>query len=67
LRRPAYIPPRVYDVVFIAKTFGKWSSGTMVSIIEPEKPNDEALVRHLGSGEEFLVPIDNLVRKRKRP
>jgi hypothetical protein len=64
--KPAYEPPRIYDVAFVAKAFGKWSSGTMVTILELEKPNDEALVRHIPTKEEFLIPIDLLVRKRVR-
>lgn len=65
-KSPAYIPPKIGDVCFIAKGFNEWSSSTRVTIIELELPNDEARVLHEPTHKEFLVPIDYLVRKRNR-
>jgi hypothetical protein len=67
MRVKGYEPPRPGIVCYLANSHGPWSSGTRVEIIDPELPDEMALVQHLSTkGEQFEVPIDKLVKKRKR-
>jgi hypothetical protein len=50
----------------IRKGFGKWSSSTVVELLNQDHKNETATVRHPSSSEVFTVPMDNLVAKRDR-
>lgn len=59
-----YKPPTAGDVCFIRKSFGEWSSGTRVTIVDVE--GDDATVIHDPTGKIFTIDIDYLVKKRDR-
>jgi hypothetical protein len=55
---------------FIRKTFGKWSSNTVVEIYQPhpdyQVSRDHAVVMHEPTREVFEIPEDLLVKVRRR-
>ena len=53
-----------YTRVIISRSYGKWSSGTVVEL--RGKRGDMAVVHHVPSKETFTVPPDILVIKRNR-
>jgi hypothetical protein len=63
----AYKPPQVGDICYVRKSYGEWSSGTQVVIMNVSSSGDSATVEHESTHEEFDIPVDFLVRKRKRP
>lgn len=50
--------------LIITKSFGKWSSGTVVELLG--KKGDDAIVHHVPTKQKFNVPLDHLVIKRNR-
>ena len=65
IKEPAYRPPTAGDICFVRKSFKEWSSGSQVEIVSCDGI-DDAIVMHQATRKIFEIPVDYLVRRRKR-
>ena len=66
VRGKGYKPPQIGDICYVRSGYKEWSAGTRVVIVSDPFYSEDITVKHLPTKVEFVIPIELLVKVRKR-